>query len=694
MSPNIFPRRYCCTTLLIFSASLLACSDDPETPDGPADSGTVTLADTGSPSDSGTAVDAGMIDGGPPPTKTFQIRVENTSQNTALATALTSGVWGVHGDGTPFFSAGEVDRAEGLEALAEDGDATAFAAAMSNNTMVTSSGSFGTAVGMPADGSDPAAGVALPGQAFEFTVSTNALAPYLSFASMVAESNDLFLSPGSGGFRLFDDQGEPITAQEITTNVELWDLGTEANEAPGSGRNQAPRQANPGDGNPEGVVHPFDYSTRSLPLAVDILDVTAEKVADDTIRITVTNSSQDKGAFGTNLSPVFWVSHSDAWSLFTEKMSASAGLARMVEDGVLTDLETEHSSALGVGTARAEADKAGPGESYSFDVSTSMQQAFLSFAIGLNECNDAFVALPPEGIQLLDDEGRLRDATEVASEINRRLVVWDAGSERNEPPGIGPTQVARQTTTNRGVADAVAEVRRYRDSVNDLEGPRVGGIVNLTIEGDFTGEFTVTLENTSDSSNYPTRLSPLVWMLHDGSTKIFADGSPATPQLEMLAEDGNTDGLKGELNAMQNVTAEIVRSPDGAAGLGIGPGQRYVWTITPSLTQRAFNFASMIESSNDTFLALGPNGINLLDGGGQPRSNNDIAADIAASLAAWDAGTEGNQAGGAGPDQGSNQLSSGRGPSEGDGLVRKYGNEIWSYPSISNLVTVTVTPMD
>ena len=658
------------------------------------DAGTEVQADASSNPDSGTEVDAGMVDGGPPPSKTFQIRVENRSQNSMLPTALSSIVWATHSEGTPIFAEGEVDRDEGLQALAEDGDGTALASVVSTFSGVNNSGYETAATGTTAQGSEPVQGAALPGQAFEFSITTNALSPYLSFATMVAESNDLFLSPGSGGLKLFDDDGMPIAATEVTPDVGLWDLGTEANEAPGSGLNQGARQTNPGDGNPEGVVHLFNYSTRSLPLAVDLVEVTVSKISDDTLRFSVSNNSEDKGALTTSLSPVFWATHSDSWSLFSEGMSASAGLRRLARDGILEDLVMEHSSAAGVGLAQAESDKAGPGESFSFEVSVSMQQSNLSFAFALTECNDVFLALPSEGIRLISEQGNLRSAEDIAAEINRRLTVWDAGAERNEPPGIGPTQIARQSASDRGSPDAMAEVRRYNDSVNDLDGPRAGGIVNLTVESDFTGEFTITLENTSNTSNFPTRLSPLVWMLHDGATKLFADGSPASPQLESLAEDGNPDGLKGELNAMPNVTAEIVRTPDGAMGVGLDPGQRYVWTITPSLNSRTFNLATMVQSSNDSFLALGSQGIELLDANGQPKSNMDIANDILANLRVWDAGTEGNQSGGGGPDQGTNQSAPGRGPSEGNQLIRKYGNNVWSYPLVEDLVRVTVTPLD
>ena len=64
-------------------------------------------------------------------------------------------------------------------------------------------------------------------------------------------------------------------------------------------------------------------------------------------------------------------------------------------------------------------------------------------------------------------------------------------------------------------------------------------------------------------------------------------------------------------------------------------------------------------------MAFGPGGIELLTEAGERRSNEDIAADIEASLLAWDAGTERNQAGAAGPDQAPHQAGPNTGADEG-----------------------------
>ena len=182
-------------------------------------------------------------------------------------------------------------------------------------------------------------------------------------------------------------------------------------------------------------------------------------------------------------------------------------------------------------------------------------------------------------------------------------------------------------------------------------------------------------------------------MLHDGGLKAFTPGSVASAALESLAEDGDPNPLKGELNASPNATVEVVRIPDGAPAVApILPGERFAFAITPTVDEPTFNLLSMVVQSNDTFLALGITGIELLDANGAPRSDGDIAMDIARQLTLYDAGTEGNQAGGAGPDQAPRQVDVNRGPPEGNGNVRKHGADVWSYPGVNELVKVTIIP--
>ncbi len=163
-----------------------------------------------------------------------------------FATPLAPVVWAVHDDtmgAGVFFTSGEADRGEGLEALAEDGDPSVLAASLGDTNHGVQ------AVPDGADGHGPA----FPGDSYSFSFDA-APGQYLSFATMFVQSNDLFFGPDEAGVALFDGMGYPIEG-DVTGWIDLWDAGTEVNQEPGIGDDQAPRQAGPNTGADEmGVV--------------------------------------------------------------------------------------------------------------------------------------------------------------------------------------------------------------------------------------------------------------------------------------------------------------------------------------------------------------------------------------------------------------------------------------------------------
>ncbi len=202
----------------------------------------------------------------------FTVRIENVGNaaQSALTTPFAPGVWVVHTAADPLFSAGQADRDQGLEALAEDGDPSGLAAAVAGQSGVSASGAFNTPVGA----TEP--GPLLPGEAYEFTFEALA-GDNLSFATMFVQSNDLFFAPDGAGIALFEDDGTPITG-DVTGLVALWDAGTEVNQEPGVGADQAPRQAGPDTGEDEnGVVQivsdEFTYPGTSETIQVSITAV-------------------------------------------------------------------------------------------------------------------------------------------------------------------------------------------------------------------------------------------------------------------------------------------------------------------------------------------------------------------------------------------------------------------------------------
>jgi len=50
---------------------------------------------------------------------------------------------------------------------------------------------------------------------------------------MMGQSNDWFYGPGESGIELFKD-GQPING-DITSQIILWDVGTEVDQEPGIG---------------------------------------------------------------------------------------------------------------------------------------------------------------------------------------------------------------------------------------------------------------------------------------------------------------------------------------------------------------------------------------------------------------------------------------------------------------------------
>ena len=184
----------------------------------------------------------------------FTVRIEN------LATLLAPGAWVAQRGGTPLFVNGQPDRGAGLEALAEDGNPAQLAASFIRN-----SGVFTTPVG--ADGPGPLTA----GNAYEFSFIARP-GDRLSFATMYVQSNDLFLAPGETGIALFID-GQPISG-DVTDQIGLWDAGTEVNEAPGVGANQAPRQAAANTGADEGGVVRLVDDGFTYPAVADIVRIT------------------------------------------------------------------------------------------------------------------------------------------------------------------------------------------------------------------------------------------------------------------------------------------------------------------------------------------------------------------------------------------------------------------------------------
>ncbi len=382
-----------------------------------------------------------------------------------------------------------------------------------------------------------------------------------------------------------------------------------------------------------------------------------------------------------------------------------------------------------------------PGNSYEFSFSGGPGSA-VSFATMFVQSNDLFYAPGGEGISLFDQAG-----APISGDITDQIYLWDAGTEVNQEPGLGPDQAPRQGGAGGGAADPNTLVRMADDEFANL--PAVDDAIQVTLTHLGGTEFRIRVANTaadgalqtSDGGSAPVILAPGVWTVGSGMDHLFTSGQADRGLgLEALAEDGGVSGYNGELASRTGVTSPIAPgvyavhtgssvlfmagSADRGEGLealaedgnpgslasavaaragvmesgvfntptGAGapapafPGDAYVFTFTAMPGDR-LSFATMFVQSNDLFFAPAEAGLALFDSNGNPESG-----DITGMVLLWDAGTEVNEAPGIGPNQAPRQAGADTGGME-NGTVRQV-NDGYGYPDVSQVVRITLTPIN
>ena len=218
---------------------------------------------------------AGVASGdGDKPTK-FTVRVENITKPDAF-TASTGVKWSlafspgtavVHTDKAPIFTAGKKDRGQGLEAQAEDGDPSMLAKSLQGGMGIKSVAVFNTPVGASAPGP------ITPGAAYEVAISAMP-GDRLSLTLMMGQSNDWFYAPAESGIELFKN-GKAISG-DITSQMILWNAGTEVDQEAGIGPDQGPRQKGPNTGKAENGVVQKVQDGKAYSHATSVMRVTVK----------------------------------------------------------------------------------------------------------------------------------------------------------------------------------------------------------------------------------------------------------------------------------------------------------------------------------------------------------------------------------------------------------------------------------
>lgn len=210
--------------------------------------------------------------------RTFTVTVANVSTPGTIDTPRAMGtvpfsppVYSVFDGTDPMFAVG--DRANlGTERIAEDGFGDEMLALLERSENVTSHGEEFSPGG-------PDNGPALfAGESVTFTVSA-VPGQRFQFESMFVQSNDWFVAFRGGGLELFDGS-TPIAGGDVTGRLGIYDAGTEADTAPGTGPNQKPAQegtatnVGPADSNPN--VRSASESGFAIPALNRVIRVTVQ----------------------------------------------------------------------------------------------------------------------------------------------------------------------------------------------------------------------------------------------------------------------------------------------------------------------------------------------------------------------------------------------------------------------------------
>lgn len=379
----------------------------------------------------------------------------------------------------------------------------------------------------------------------------------------------------------------------------------------------------------------------------------------------------------------------------------------------------------------------GPGDAYEVTF-TAAPGARLSFATMFMPSNDWFYAPAPEGIALYDEGG-----APISGEVTGEVLLWDAGTEHDQPLGAGADQVAEQQGPGVGAPDPDARVRR----VVDASAPATEDVIRVWLDAGAERSFTLLIENVSDAttltvpgaSTGPVPLSPGVFVVHHEPAPLFTEGAPdrgaglealaedgrpvalaevlavdtgydvpfspgvlvvhaghaplftanqpASGALESLAEDGSPESLGGLL--LQSPDAFFATIFDRGAQTDargpIGPGESFMIEF-PARPGDRLSFAMMLGASNDLFYAPDPAGIALFESEDQPR-----IGDVTDEVLLWDAGTERNEEPGIGESTAPHQPAPNMGPVENAPvrLITAVADPYW-YPGVRDVMRVTV----
>ncbi len=169
-------------------------------------------------------------------------------------------------------------------------------------------------------------------------------------------------------------------------------------------------------------------------------------------------------------SAMIGVVHTANSPIYRLNQSASEGLEQLAENGnpstFISELNVlENVEVVGIANQSNTSSSGllGPEESFTLLISASDTSSNLSLASSFVQANDIIIATPENGVPLFNADG-----SPISGNISGQMGYYDIGTEFNEAPGIGSTQVLRQGPAPEGEVS---------------QGRKEGGVVTVLNDG-------------------------------------------------------------------------------------------------------------------------------------------------------------------------------------------------------------------
>jgi len=181
-------------------------------------------------------------------------------------------------------------------------------------------------------------------------------------------------------------------------------------------------------------------------------------------------------------SPGVAVVHTEKAPIFRAgKKDRGTGLEAQSEDGDPSMLAKSLENGKGVKAVMVFSTPVGasgagpitPGGAYEFTVS-AVSGDRLSITTMMGQSNDWFYAPAESGIELF------KNGKPINGDLTAQMLLWDAGTEVNEEPGIGSNQGPRQKAPNTGEAEN-GTVRQAKDVKYGAAFANVSSVMRVTI---------------------------------------------------------------------------------------------------------------------------------------------------------------------------------------------------------------------